>query len=289
MLNRRRILLTATLAPIVAACGSTPEDKPADKASLSPAASQDAPKDAGSSAAPKNTGDLTVYAPGALAAHVKPLAAAYEKAGLGKVTFEVGHTPIQREQLAKGATPDVWIAASKKDVDAAAEKGSITKDAIKPVANTRLGIVVAPGNPGKVEKIEDLAKPGLKLLLATEQLPIWMATAKTLDKVEKKNAGFKDKVIKNAVSREMGVKPIVQKVELGVGQAGIVFVTDVPGTSKATLVEIADDVTSQLMMFAAPVEKGQNQEGATAFIEFLTTGDGAKVLADAGYTKPRAE
>ena len=49
---------------------------------------------------------------------------------------EVGHTPIQREQLAKGAKPDVWIAANPADMTSAAEAGLVVADRVQQLART---------------------------------------------------------------------------------------------------------------------------------------------------------
>lgn len=270
MLSRRALVAALTLVPLAACSSPSP--------AMSPAAS---PSGMMSDAA------VVVYAPGAMAAHTKKLAAAYESAGKGKVSFEVGHTPIQREQLAKGATPDVWIAANPMDMQTTAEKGYVVKDAVQKLAATKLVVVVAPNNPGTIMKFEDLAEPGKKVLLASETLPIWTTTKKTFDKVDAKTPGFSQKVIANTVSREMGVQPIVQKVQLGEADAGIVFVTDVPADPKGlTMVEVPADVNTMLSLSIAPVTAGKNQDAAKTFIEFMTAGEGKKVLEEAGYLPP---
>ncbi|MGJ3508574.1 molybdate ABC transporter substrate-binding protein [Enemella sp. A6] len=230
--------------------------------------------------------EVIVFSPGALAGHTKSLAAAYEEAGLGKVTFEAGHTPIQREQLAKGATPDVWIAANPRDMKTAAEENLVDPDGVQPLANTSLVVVVAPGNPGNVSQYTDLARPGVKVLLADESLPIWMATSKTLEKIETSQPGFTDKLMSNTVSRELGVQPIVQKVQLGEADAGIVFRTDIPKDSEATAVDFPDEVNTEQSLMIAPVTAGKNTEAAKQFIEFMTEGAGKERMVEVGYTEP---
>lgn len=276
MLSRRHLLPALALVPL-AACSSPTPAAPAPGAPAASAASS-----AGGT-------PVIVYAPGALAAHTKALAAGYAAAGLGTVSFEVGHTPVQREQLAKGATPDVWIAANPADMKTTAEKGLVKADAVVPLATTKLVVVVAPNNPGKVAALTDLAKPGTKVLLAAETLPIWMTTAKTFEKVEARQPGFTAAVVANTVSRELGVQPIVQKVQLGEADAGIVFVTDVPADRKGlTTVEVPDADNTMLSLEVAPVTAGKNAAGAASFIEFVTKGAGKEILTKAGYLPPKA-
>jgi len=269
MLSRRTLLAVLAVAP-VAACSK--------EAAGTPAASGGATGSTG----------VTVYVPGAMAAHTKTLAAAAKKEGLN-VTFEVGHTPIQREQLIKGATPDAWIAANPDDMAAVAAKGLVDKTGVKQLARTKLVIVVAPDNPGGVQGVADLAKPGLKLLVGAETLPIWKTTQKALAKMEaKQGAGFTKKVMANVVSKEMGVAPIVSKVGMGEADAGIVFVTDVTQDAKVTTAEVPDDVNQMLPLSIAVVNAGKNKTGGENFVTFMTEGAGKQVLSDAGYLPPAA-
>lgn len=270
MFTRRRVIaLAALLSLTVPLAGCAPAASPATP---SPGASATA------SAA------VVVYAPGALAGQTKPLTAAFAGEG-GQVSFEVGHTPMQREQLAKGATPDVWIAASPGDMQSAAEAGLVDKAGVRQLARTNLVVVVAPGNPGRIGTLGDLAKPGVKLLVGAATIPIGAATDKTLAKAEAtQGAGFASRVGANVVSRELGVQPIVNKVTLGEADAGIVFVTDVPADRKGlTTVAIAAADNTDVALSIAPVTAGRNRAQAGVFIDFMTTGAGGKLLAAAGY------
>lgn len=268
MLTRRIALTLAALLPL-AGCAAPATPSPSAAATL---AAQ----------------SVVVYAPGALSAHTKKLTEAYQAAG-GEVTFEVGHTPMQREQLAKGAAPDVWIAANPKDMSAAADAGLVDKAGVKQLGRTKLVVITAPGNPGKVASLADLAKPGLKVLLGADSLPIGTATDATLAKVDATQAGFKAKVTANVASRELGVQPIVNKVMLGEAGAGIVFVTDLPVERKGVeTVAVPDDVNTIVSLVIAPVTAGKNKAGAVQFIEFLTAGAGKQLLTTAGYLAPSA-
>ena len=289
MLSRRGLFATAALIPLAGCMPTPPAASPGAPGSAPDASGSAAPAGAASGSAAAAAGAVLVYAPGAMASQTKALAEAFAKSGAGTVTFEVGHTPIKREQLAQGATPDVWIAASPQDLQAAADKGNVDKAGVKQVARTKLAVVVAPNNPGKINSFVDIARPGVKLLMGADTLPIGTATESALDKMEGMLPGLKDKILANVVSREMGVQPIVTKVQMGEAQAGIVFVTDVPADRKGvTVVEIPEGVNQYIALAAAPVTAGKNKAGAKAFIEFLVNGAGKEVLTAAGYEPPTA-
>lgn len=280
--TRRHLLAALALAPL-AAC-SAPAGAGTTPSSGAPASAGSTDSAAPSGAAPAAS-EVTVFVPGAMAAHAKALAAAFDVGGAHTVV-EVGHTPVQREQLAKGATPDVWIAANPADMASAAEAGLVVADKVQQLARTKLVIVVAPGNPGQVASVADLAKPGLTVLLAAETLPIWMTTSKAFAKVEAAHPGFTQAVEANTVSREMGVQPIVTKVTRGEADAGIVFVTDVP--ADAETVEVPDAFNAELALSIAPVTAAKNAEGGAAFIAYMTAGEGREILGEAGYLPPAA-
>lgn len=274
-LSRRRVLAALALVPLAACAGPTP-------AAPAPAASAHA---TGTTPAAPAASEVTVFVPGAMAAHAKGLAAAFDVGGAHTVV-EVGHTPIQREQLVKGATPDVWIAANPADITSAAEAGLVVADRVQQLARTKLVVVVAPGNPAGITGIEDLAKPGVKVLLGAETLPIWKVTERGFTKVEAAHPGFTAAVTANTVSREMGVQPIVTKVTKGEADAGVVFVTDVP--ADAEIVQVPDAFNAELPLSIAPVTAGKNPAGAAAFIAFMTAGEGKEILTKAGYLPPAA-
>lgn len=279
MMNRRALLATLALVPL-AACASTPS--PASTGSTA------SPSTGAGAASASATGEVVVYVPGAFAGTVKALEEAYAATGAGTVSFEVGHTPVQREQLAQGATPDVWVAANPADMTAVADAGHVDKAGVQQLARTKLVVIVAPGNPGGVATLADLANPGVKLLLGADTLPIAVATAKTLDKLEaSQGAGFRAKVEANVVSRELGVQPIVNKVTMGEADAGVVFVTDLSADLKgATRLEIPDADNTLVPFSIAPVTLGRNRDGAASFIAFMTTGAGRDVLTKTGYLAP---
>ncbi|SDB99719.1 molybdate transport system substrate-binding protein [Raineyella antarctica] len=268
---KRIVALVATLPlALVAACG------PAPSSSSLPGAS-----------APASTtgvvgGEVQVYAPGALAAHTDLIAAAYAAARPGATAaFEVSHTPTQYEQLKQGSTTDVWIAANPKLMAQAGTDDLVLADPSRPVVRTKLAIVTAPGNPAGISSPADLAKPGVKLLLAEDQLPIGMAVSTFLQKMDAGQPGYSDRVKANVSSRELGVKPIVAKVGLGEADAGIVFVTDVD--EKVGVVPIPDDVNAMLSLEVAPVTKADHPEAARQFVDYLASPQGIQVLLDAGY------
>jgi len=85
-------------------------------------------------------------------------------------------------------------------------------------ATNQLEIAVPPDNPAQIKVFNDLAGPGVKLVLCAPAVPCGAATVKV-----EKAAG----VTLHAVSEEQAVTDVIAKVQAGEADAGLVYVTDV--------------------------------------------------------------
>ncbi len=88
-------------------------------------------------------------------------------------------------------------------------------------------------------------------------------------------------------SLEENVKAVVTKVTLGEADAGIVYATDVTAAgADAEGVEIPQDINIVAEYPIAAVSESANAEGARAFIDFVLSDQGQKILASYGFLAP---
>ncbi len=87
-------------------------------------------------------------------------------------------------------------------------------------ASNTLTIVVAPGNPKDITSFQDLAKPGLNVVICAPPVPCGGATKKVED-------GHRRDAV--PVSEESSVTDVLNKVTTGQADAGVVYVTDAAG------------------------------------------------------------
>ena len=107
---------------------------------------------------------------------------------------------------------------SEKFVEAAASKLFLTN---------QLVVILPKDNPAGITSLEDLAKPGLKLVFAAEEVPAGTYTRQVLTNLNARfGADYKDKVLANVVSNENNIRQAVTKVQLGEADASIVYVSD---------------------------------------------------------------
>ncbi|MFE4307095.1 molybdate ABC transporter substrate-binding protein [Streptomyces sp. NPDC056891] len=263
-------VLTAALLVPLAACGNS-DDTKEDAAGSSGSASASATGSA--SGAP--AADLIVLAAASLTDVFKTAGAAYEKSHPGtKLIFSFAGSQELVAQVSQGSRADVLVTADTKSMDKV--KADTGTPAI--IAKNRLVIATGEGNPFKVDDLKDLADTKLKVVLAAPEVPAGKYSKQILDA---------QKVTVKPVSQEPNVRAVLSKVELGEADAGLVYKTDAASAAdKVDAVEIPDDQNAIAKYPAATIKDSKNAEAAAAFVAWLSSPEGQKILQDAGFQKP---
>ncbi|MER8231022.1 molybdate ABC transporter substrate-binding protein [Streptomyces sp. NPDC094049] len=267
-LTRRRVTtaaLTAALLVPLAACGDGDAKGEGAKATGTPAGS--------ASAAP--AANLTVLAAASLTDVFKTAGAAYEESHPGtRLTFSFAGSQELVAQVAQGAPADVLVTADTKSMD----KVKADTDTPVVIARNRLVIATGKGNPFKVDGLEDLADTKLKVVLAAPEVPAGKYSKQILDA---------QKITVKPVSQEPNVRAVLSKVELGEADAGLVYKTDAESArDKVVAVEIPDAQNAIAKYPAATLKDSKNAGAAAAFVAWLSSPEGQKILQDAGFQKP---
>lgn len=238
--------------------------------------------------APEPVPPLTVFAAASLTESFKAIADAYTRRNPGiALQFSFAGSQQLAAQLEQGAHADVFASADQRWMDYAREHSLTSGEAVV-FARNRLIVVVPKSNPARINRLQDLARRGIKLVVAGEAVPAgkysraMLANLGTLDGF---GARFPSRVLANVVSNEETVKGVVTKVQLGEADAGIVYVTDVTAEVSrfVTRLEIPE---AQNVIAAYPisaVRSSENQEGARDFIAFVLSDDGQRILHQHGF------
>ncbi|MBE1549531.1 molybdate transport system substrate-binding protein [Mycobacterium sp. OAS707] len=180
-------------------------------------------------------------------------------------------------QLTQGAQADVFASADTKNMDKAAQAGLLTDNPVNFASNT-LTIAVAPGNPKKITSFKDLTRQGLNVVVCAPQVPCGSATQKV-----EQSTGVK----LNPVSEESAVTDVLNKVETGQADAGLVYVTDAKGAEdKVAEVPFPEAAGAVNMYPIAVLKQSKSQELARKFVDLVTGEAGQKTLTAAGFAKP---
>ena len=281
----RPTIAVALLAWIVAAACTSP----AAPSSPSLGSSSVAPSMPPSITASGEAVELTILAAASLADALARIKDAYEAAHPGTtLTISTDSSAALETQIEQGAPADVFLAADTANPQKLVVAGLTTGEAVV-FASNKLTIVVPTDNPGAVDKPDDLAKPGLKVIAAGDEVPITKYAKQLVANIAAQPgapAGFEAAYAANIVSKEDNVKAIVGKIELGEGDAGIVYVTDAKASTKVETIDVPDSVNVPAPYAGVVVGASSHQEPARMFLGWLTAADGQAVLASFGFLPP---
>lgn len=199
------------------------------------------------------------------------------------VVFNFANSQQLAQQIHGGAPADVFASANESQMNAAVEAGGIAQGAQQIFANNQLVVIYRQDNPAGMKELNDLAEPGLKLVLATKEAPVGSYSLEFLEKAAADPAfgpTFRDNVLRNVVSYEENVKAVLTKVALGEADAGIVYTSDVSGQEAAKVgrLDIPDTLNVMAAYPIAPVKDSRNPDLAQEFIGLVLSQDGQDIL-----------
>jgi molybdate transport system substrate-binding protein len=279
----RPIALGGALLIVLAACGGG--------ATPSPSASTAAPSVAastGSSAAAENA-PLTIYGAASLKGALDKLKTAWETAHPGsRLTISTDSSSALETQIEQGAPADVFLSADTVNPRKLTDKG-LTDGSAEDFAGNLLTVIIPTANPAGITSPKDLAKSGVKVIAAGDDVPI-TKYAKLLVQDLSKEAGypanFGAAYTANVASKEDNVKAVVTKVALGEGDAGIVYVTDARAEPKVTTVAVPPDANVPATYAGVVNKASAHPATAHEFLDWVAGPEGQAILASFGFLPP---
>ena len=276
---RSRLAASFTaLALVLAGCSS----------GTSPVMSQAMPAAAPATGAPATAApaSLTIYAAASLKAALTQVKTRYEAARPGTtLTISTDSSTALETKIEQGAPADVFLSADtanpQKLVDKSLAAGNLTK-----FAGNLLTVIVPTGNPAGIQTPADLAKSDVKVIAAGDTVPITKYANQLVANLAKQPgypADFVSKYTANVVSKQDNVAAVVTQIELGEGDAGIVYVTDARTSTKVVTVAVPDSANVPATYAGVVVKASANTAAAQAFLTWLAGPDGQAVLAAFGF------
>jgi molybdate transport system substrate-binding protein len=278
---RRAFRLTALLGTlVVAACtgSATSSTAPSETVAAS-----------SSSVAPSAAADLTIFGAASLGNALEQVKSAYEAANPGStITISTDSSAALEMKIEQGAPADVFLSADttnpKKLVD-----GGLADGAAIDFAGNKLTIITPKGNPAGLMSPFDLAKTGVRVIAAGDEVPISTYAKQLVDKLAGgagAPADFAAKYAANVVSKEENVSAVRTKIELGEGDAGIVYVTDAAASDKVDTIEIPDASNVPATYAGVVVKASKVAEAAHTFLDWLSGPNGQAILKEFGFLPP---
>jgi len=278
--------LTVASLVLLAACSATRTAVPATLPATT------APTGAPTAAASRQT--LTVFAAASLTDAFNEIGQAFAAANAGAtVTFNFAGSQQLAQQIGQGAPADVFASANNAQMAAVIKSGQVLSGTQKTFARNRLVVIYPKANPGGLATLQDLAKPGLKIVLADKSVPVGGYALDFLSKASHDpsfTTSYSPTVLANVVSYETDVKQVLAKVSLNEADAGIVYTTDISAgaASQVGRIDIPDKLNTIASYPIAAIQGSPNAALAQKFVDYVLSAAGQAVLAKYGFLAPPA-
>lgn len=233
--------------------------------------------------------ELTIFGAASLKGALEAATSPYETAVPGTIlTISTDSSSTLATQIEEGAPADVFLSADTTQPERLVEDGLAGGDPV-PFATNELTIIVPSDDQGDVQTPSDLAKPGVRIIAAGDEVPITKYANQVVDNLADQPGypvDFAAGYATNVASREDNVKAIVAKIELGEGDAGIVYGTDAVASKGVKTLAIPEASNVRASYAGVVVKASTNQVAAKAFLDWFAGPDGQSILASFGFQPP---
>jgi molybdate transport system substrate-binding protein len=233
-----------------------------------------------------SAGTVRVFAAASLTEAFGDVAASYEAAHPGsRVEISFAGSQVLRTQIEQGAPADVFASADLVHAEALRKAGLL--GACRVFARNRL-IVVAPSGAGKVRRLRDLVRPGVRLVVAGANVPVGRYTLRVLGKLAASGLfgdDFRSRVLANVVSEETSVRAVLSKVALGEADAGFVYQTDMARSREVRAIDVPARCNVVAEYAIGVVTGSKAAELAQSFVDFVLGPEGQGVLGESGFAR----
>jgi molybdate transport system substrate-binding protein len=235
------------------------------------------------------TVELNVFAAASLRESFTVIGRNFDAANPGvKVIFNFAGSQQLAGQIGQGAPADVFASANQTQLNTVIGSGQVLRGSERVFVRNRLVVIAPRANPAQLGALPDLARPGLKLVLAARAVPAGSYTLDMLAKATQLPAyttSFSATVLRNVVSYEDNVRSVLSKVALGEADAGVVYSSDVSEdlANEVLVIPIPDEVNVVASYPIAPIKDAANAALAAQFVQHVLAPESQQILARYGF------
>ena len=224
---------------------------------------------------------LTIFAASSLIDAFEELGKIFEKQNESaevKQSFESTSTLLT--QIQQGAPADVFASAAQEEMDTAMKDGLVAGKPEVFVKNREI-IMVPNDNPANIQSFQDVANPGVRLVLAQKDVPAADYALQILDKANARYGdNFEKQVLSNVVSRESDVRASVNRIVVGDADATFGYASDytIDIRDRVKVVPIPPDLNIIATYPIAALKDAKDPELAKKWVELVMSKEGQHVL-----------
>ncbi len=226
---------------------------------------------------------LTVFAAASLADPFAEIGHRLERERPGvSVRFNFAGSQQLATQIEQGVQADVFASADERWMGHVHERSLLGGEA-SVFARNRLVVIIPATNPASIERLQDLAHRGVKIVLGAEAVPVGeysREVLRNLSRLQGFGRDFARRVLSNLVSEEENVRSVVTKVQLGEADAGIVYRSDLSSAvaRRVRWLEIPERCNVLASYPMALLKHSPQPEAARAFAALVLSPEGQRIL-----------
>jgi molybdate transport system substrate-binding protein len=232
--------------------------------------------------------ELTVFTAASLTGAFGEIGQMYENETGISVVFNFDGSQALRTQIENGAYADAFASANNKQMNALKSLGLMNNSSVSIFTRNKLSLIVPKDNPAGISNLSDLAKPGVKIVMGTKDVPVGDYALQIINKLGNDSAygpEYKEKVLANIVSQETNVNYVVTKIALGEADVGFAYVSDVTEdlSSKVDKIDIPDEYNIIAEYPMGLLNESKYPAEAGAFMNMVKSEEGRAVLEKYGF------
>ena len=232
--------------------------------------------------------ELFVFTAASLTGAFTEIGQIFEKEANISVAFNFDGSQALRTQIENGAYADVFASANTKHMNALKKGGLMNNSSISVFTKNKLSVIIPKDNPAKISNLSDLAKPGVKIVIGTKDVPVGDYAMQIINKLGNDSAygpDYRTKVLANIISQETNVNYVVTKVALGEADAGFAYVSDVTEdlAAKVDKINIPDEYNVIAEYPMGLLKESKYPAEAEEFMNLVTSEEGKAILEKYGF------
>ncbi len=238
--------------------------------------------------------ELTVFTAASLTGAFGEIGEMYENETGIPVAFNFDGSQALRTQLENGAYADVFASANMKQMNALRESGVVNNSSVAIFTKNKLALIVPKDNPANIRNLTDLARPGVKIVMGTKDVPVGDYALQIIAKLGNDSAygpDYETDVLANVISQETNVNYVVTKVALGEADAGFAYVSDVTQDmiSKIDKIVIPDEYNIIAEYPMGMLMESKYPAESQRFMDLVMSDEGRAVLEKYGFDPVESE
>jgi len=232
--------------------------------------------------------ELTVFTAASLTGTFGEIGQLYENETGMSVAFNFDGSQALRTQIENGAYADLFASANKRHMNALRDGGLINNSSMVVFTRNRISLIIPRDNPAGISNLSDLARPGLKIVMGTKDVPVGDYALQIIDKLGNDSAygpDYRAAVLDNVISQETNVNYVVTKVALGEADVGFAYVSDITEdmADRVDKIDIPDEFNVIAEYPIAVMQESEHPAQSQDFVNLVTSDRGKAILERYGF------